>query len=165
MGGKRICSPLLILSLFLLLLPQSGYSETVSVERVMTYEEYIDSADYYSGRKNWEKAEAMTVNALRLKPAHRSNWLLWSNLGEIREKLGDIDGALTAYNIGLSLQPQSKKMLSNRAALLIEDGKQEAALSDLATLIEADSVAEWPRMIRGMIFLESGEVEIAETDF
>ena len=130
-----------------------------------SYEACIDSADYYAGRKRWKEAERFTVRALRLEPANKSNWLLWANLGEIRSRLDDREGALTAYSIGLSQMPESRKMLSARAALYIEENRIEEALDDLNAALKLDSTLEWPRMMRGMIMLGENRLKEAEKDF
>lgn len=161
-GSKLICSLSIIFSF--LILPYSAALE-IKAQTSVTFEELVDSAELYSSLKKWNKAEEMTIKALQLKPANKMNWLLWSNLAEIREKLDDIDGALTAYNIGLSLQPSSPKMRMGRAAVLMEVGRSEEAIADLSELIALDSIAEWPRMIRGMAHLGLGELNKAEEDF
>jgi len=125
----------------------------------------VDSADYYATRHRWEDAERLTVKALRLEPANKSNWLLWSNLGDIRAELNDREGALTAYSIGLSQMPESRKMLSARAALLIEENRVDEAMEDLDAALRLDSTLQWPRMMRGMLELGQNRLKEAEEDF
>ena len=162
-GGKHMC-PLLFLVLFATLLMFNNNAEA-SRSNELNFETCIDSADYYSSVKRWADAERFTVNALRLKPANKTNWLLWANLAEIRRNLNDADGALTAYDIGLSLQPLSERMLSGRASLLIEEKRMDEAITDLNTLLKNDSTLEWPRMIRAMLLLEMGQRSKAEDDY
>ncbi|MDE6408789.1 MAG: tetratricopeptide repeat protein, partial [Muribaculaceae bacterium] len=162
-GSKQACS-LLFFAIFAIF-NISLNSMANSGVKDLSFEELVDSADYYSAHKRWEDAERATVNALRLKPANKTNWLLWSNLAEIRNNLHDTEGALTAYNVGLSLQPNSEKMLTGRAALFLQEKRFEDAISDLDHLLENDSTLEWPRMIRGMLMLDQGHTEKAEKDF
>lgn len=161
-GGKIIC-PLLFLAITSLSF--GSYKAADNNISDLTFEKCIDSAEYYSSIKRWNDAERMTVNALRLKPANKTNWLLWSNLAEIRQQLNDPTGALTAYNIGLSLQPSSIKMLSGRASILIEEKKLDEAFEDLNSILLIDSILEWPRMMRGLIALEKGDYYRATQDF
>ncbi|MDE5791862.1 MAG: tetratricopeptide repeat protein [Muribaculaceae bacterium] len=161
-GGKQVCS-----LLFFAITSISFSSGAMAIEPSdgLSFETMLDSAEYYSSHKQWDDAERMTVMALRLKPANKTNWFLWSNLAEIRRNLNDKEGALTAYDIGLSLQPTSAEMLSGRANLLIEERRLEDALEDLNLLLKNDSTAEWPRMIRGMVLLDMGDHQRAEDDF
>lgn len=161
-GGKNFCPLLFFTALFLF---PALKSEASHNPEEISFETFVDSAEYYSRHKRWDDAERMTVNALRLKPANKTNWLLWSNLAEIRRNLNDNDGALTAYDIGLSLQPESEEMLSGRASLLIEEKRFTEALDDLDLLLRNDSTLEWPRMIRGMLLTDLGNREKAEKDF
>ena len=80
-----------------------------------TYIQYVDSADNYIKRENWEAAERMTIAALRLKPANKLNYLLWSNLGDIRTRQQNYEGALEAFEIALASAPRKELILNNRA--------------------------------------------------
>ncbi len=162
-GGMRLC-PLFFLTATLLFAPSRSKAFDID-SGSLSFEECIDSADYYTSAKHWKDAERMTVNALRLKPANKTNWLLWANLGEIRENLGDLTGALTAYDIGLSLQPSSVKMLSGRASIHIAEKNIDKALEDLNMILNLDPSLEWPRMIRGFLLLDKGDLINAEKDF
>ena len=162
--GKVIC-PLLLIIFVSVAQSQNLNGRDFANDSEKAFEVLVDSAEYYSSIKNWKDAERTTINALRLKPANKSNWLLWANLAEIRQNLDDSEGALEAYNIGLSLQPNSINMLSGRAALLISEKKMEDALTDLDILLKNDSTLEWPRMIRGMVLMELKNTTEAEKDF
>ena len=71
-----------------------------------TYVELADSADNYIKHERWADAERVIVKALRHEPANKSNYLLWSNLGTVRTNMGDYNGALQAFDIGLSSAPK-----------------------------------------------------------
>ncbi|MDE5808287.1 MAG: tetratricopeptide repeat protein [Muribaculaceae bacterium] len=129
------------------------------------FEMYVDSADFYSAAKHWKEAEAMTIKALKIKPANKANWLLWANLAEIRKNLNDLEGAMEAYDIGLSMQPASAVMLSGRAELLIREGRNTEAIEDLDTLLKNDPTSENALTMRGWLFFDSGRLEEAEKDF
>lgn len=160
-GGKLIC-PLLFTILFLPTFA-SQYSSTHPTD--LEYEECIDSASHYASKSKWREAEEATIKALRLKPANKSNWLLWSNLAEIRLKQDNYEGALEAYNIGLSKNPRSVKMLSGRASIFMYLQDINQALVDLNAVLETDSINEWARMMRGFVNLENGNIDQAEDDF
>lgn len=117
-------------------------------------ENYImlaDSADYYIEKKMWTDAENAIIRALKLEPANKSNFLLWSNLGIVRENQNNYDGAIQAYTIGLSSAPKSTVLLTNRARAYLADNKPHQALDDLETTLQADSTLQWPLKMKGLI--------------
>lgn len=131
----------------------------------LCFETYIDSADYYSSHSRWEDAERMTVKALQMRPANKQNWLLWSNLGEIRLQLNNLVGAVDAFDIGLTIQPNSIKLLLGKASVLLAQKRLEESLSDLNNILQLDSTLEWPRMMRAFILLDKNDYTNAEKDF
>ena len=118
-----------------------------------TYVEYADSADRYIRNENWVDAERMIVNALRLEPANKSNYLLWSNLGIVRDRIGNTEGALQAFDIGLASAPRSTVLLANRAYTLMKTGRDKEALRDLDLALELDSTLLVPRLSRAGLHL------------
>ena len=132
-----------------------------------TYAECVDSADYYIKREMWNDAERMTVNALRQKPALKINYILWSNLGDIRTAKGECEDALQAFEIALTSAPENEKprILNNRAYTLLKLGKDDEALTDMNESLALDTVQEWPLKMRGIINLNRGKYSIAEKDF
>lgn len=131
------------------------------------YLEYVDSAEYYIRRELWGDAERMTVAALRQKPAQKVNYILWSNLGDIRSAQENYDGALIAFEIALTNAPDSYKarILNNRAYTLLKMSDEDRALSDINESLELDSVQEWPLKMRGVINLNKSRLKEAERDF
>lgn len=135
----------LILSLVTICAVLSGMAQT--------YIQYVDSADNYIKRENWEAAERMTIAALRLKPANKLNYLLWSNLGDIRTRQQNYEGALEAFEIALASAPRKELILNNRAYTYLQMGEAEKALADIDCSLSLDSVQEWPLRIRGSLNL------------
>lgn len=129
-----------------------------------TYIELADSADVYMKNERWGDAERVIVNALRHEPANKSNYMLWSNLGTVRTNMGDYDGALQAFDIGLSSAPNSTMLVSNRARTLIAKGETIQALADLDKALELDSALQWPRKMRGIIRAATGNLQGATED-
>ena len=125
----------------------------------------VDSADYYIKKEIWPQAEFFTLKALKTEPGNSANWLLWSNLGEIRMRLGNYDEAIDAFDVALNRAPKARAVLSNRATALIELGRDDEAISDLSRIIESDSVSQWALAMRGMLLTGKGELNAAERDF
>ena len=130
-----------------------------------TYVEYADSADRYIRNENWVDAERMIVNALRLEPANKSNYLLWSNLGIVRDRIGNTEGALQAFDIGLASAPRSTVLLANRAYTLMETGRDKEALRDLDLALEIDSTMLVPRLSRAGLHLNARRLAEARKDY
>lgn len=129
-----------------------------------TYVSLADSADNYIKRERWEDAERVIIEALRHEPANPSNWLLWSNLGVVRTHRDNYEGALQAYEIGLSGAPKSTVLLNNRAWTRMSHGDSKDALSDLDHSLELDSLQPWPLKMRGLILMRSGNRKQARID-
>lgn len=130
-----------------------------------TYVEYADSADRYIRNENWVDAERVIVKALKLEPANKSNYLLWSNLGIVRDRMGDTDGALQAFDIGLASAPRSTVLLTNRAYTLIEKRRDSEALQDLDLALEIDSTLLSPRLARAGLHLNARRLKEAGRDY
>lgn len=130
-----------------------------------TYIQYVDSADFYIKREVWNKAEEMTIKALKSMPANKLNYLLWSNLGDIRSRQGDNDGALQAFDIALTTNPENASILAKRAYVYISRQDIGNALSDINNSLEIDSVQEWPLQTRANILMNEGKYAEAEKDF
>ena len=126
-----------------------------------TYVEMVDSADYYIGKQMWTDAENMIIKALKHEPANKSNFVLWSNLGIVRENQENFQGAVEAYTIGLSSAPKSTVLLTNRARAFLALDKPMLALQDLETALATDSTLQWPIKMRGLILATIGKNEEA----
>ena len=107
----------------------------------------------------------MIVNALRLEPANKSNYLLWSNLGIVRDRIGNTEGALQAFDIGLASAPRSTVLLANRAYTLMETGRDKEALRDLDLALEIDSTLLVPRLSRAGLHLNARRLAEARKDY
>lgn len=116
-----------------------------------TYVELADSADYYIDKKMWPEAEKVIIKALKHEPANKSNYLLWSNLGLVRENMALFPGAVEAYTVGLSSAPKSTVLLTNRARAFLAMDRPEEALEDLNAVISLDSTLQWPLKMRGLV--------------
>lgn len=130
-----------------------------------TYIQYVDSADYYIRRELWNQAEDMTIKALKTMPANKLNYLLWSNLGDIRSRKGDNDGALQAFDIALASSENNATILAKRAYVYLSKNDIENALIDINRSLQIDSVQEWPLQARASIRLNNGKYEEATSDF
>lgn len=130
-----------------------------------SYLQMADSADYYIRHKQWANAERVIIQALRYEPANKSNFILWSNLGIVRENLDDSDGAIEAYSIGLSTVPKSTVLLTNRARAYLTKGKSKEALEDLNLALSVDSMLQWPLKMSGILNAAEGKEEKALENF
>lgn len=129
--------------------------------------EYValaDSADHYINHKQWKEAERCITQALRLEPANKSNYLLWSNLGMVRCSDDRFEEGIEAYSIGLASAPKSTVLLTNRASALFYKGRLQDALTDLDNALRIDSTLNQARKMRGLTLATIGRREEARRD-
>lgn len=127
--------------------------------------ELIERADSAISAEAYAVAEQALVEALNLSPAHPANAKLMTNLASVRHTLGRDSLALQTINAALSLEPSSLTALNVRAAMLADFGRLAEARADCSTMLDIDSTATAPRLMSGMLALQSADFEGAEADF
>ena len=125
----------------------------------------MGEADNAIKEKNWGEAAARLEDALRVKPDHPSNALLFSNLGVVYTALAEDSLALENYNRSLSIAPNMITPLLGRGRLLLAMGRDKEAFLDFGKVIELDSINTEARFYHGMMSLYGGIKEMAEEDF
>lgn len=128
------------------------------------YLELMETADNYIKKERWMDAESTLISALKLEPANKTNALLFSNLGVVRTEQGKYKDAIQAFDLGLSLTPDSKTLHNNRARTLMLLNDYENALSDLDESLRLDSIQEWPLQMRGLLRIGRNDLEGAKRD-
>lgn len=126
------------------------------------YYNLIDSADNYIKKELWQNAESTLISVLREEPANFNNAMVFSNLGIVRTNLGRYDEALEAFGLGLNISPGSTVLLNNRAKTLMITEDFLGALEDLNQSLKIDSIQEWPLSMKGMILINSNNLNDAE---
>ncbi len=128
------------------------------------YMECADSAFQMIEEEKWESAAVILERTLRENPGNPLNALLLSNLGIARTHLGDIDGALEAYDIAEAINGKESRIPENRAYTLLTVGRNSDALDALNASLAIDSIRKWPLKMRGLILLSKGDMEGAFKD-
>ena len=96
--------------------------------------------------------------AVSLRP---SDYGLWSELGLMRDQLGDAEGALRAFNESIRLAPHYSKPKWNRGNVLLRAGQYEAGFNDLNDA--ADSNPELlPTLMSLSWSVSKGDLQLAE---
>jgi len=142
----------------------SGLAQKIE-EQADHYLEYTDSADQCMKNSRWERAEEYLLMALREHPADLNNSLLLNNLGSARQHQGKLSLALEAYDLGLSLTPNSLVLLKNRASALVEADSLGAACRDVDHALSIEPNDRWSRKTHGLICLSLKRTEEAISDF
>ncbi|MBQ5392932.1 MAG: hypothetical protein IIU52_03780, partial [Bacteroidaceae bacterium] len=93
------------------------------------------------------KAEGLFLKAITLKPAEKTNAVVYQYIGQLRVRQKRHLEALEAFNDGLSLEPVSQSILMDRASLNIELGKLNHALNDLSDILTLN-----PKHIEALFF-------------
>ncbi len=133
-----------------------------------TYNRYLelaDSARYYISKENWSEAARCTRDALRLEPANPGNPMLFSNLGLAAGMEGKIGEAMQCFEIALSRAPKSVPVLTSKAKIQIKAVDTEGAMETLDTILDIDSVSEWPLQTRGLLRMRKEDYKGAFEDF
>lgn len=124
----------------------------------------VDSADNFIRHQRWMEAESTIISALRLEPANYTNSMLFSNLGVVRTEQGKYKDAVEAFNLGLSIAPESKSILNNRARTFMLMNDYDGALTDIDESLRLDSIQEWPLQMRGLIRISRNDTIGAKHD-
>lgn len=125
----------------------------------------VDSADNFIKKEQWMQAEHTIISALRLEPANYTNSLLFSNLGVVRTEQGKYKDALEAFSLGLSIAPDSKGILNNRARTFMLMNDYDRAMTDLSESLRIDSIQEWTLQMRGLLRINAKDTVGARHDF
>lgn len=123
-----------------------------------------ERADSLMAKERWKEAETVLLEALRLEPGNFGNSLLLSNLGMARANQGRGEEAVESFTLGLAIAPRSSVLKTNRARTLMDLGRYDEALADLNDLVEADSLQQWPRQMRGLLLLARGDTAGGKAD-
>ena len=93
------------------------------------------------------KAEGLFLKAISIKPAEKTNAILYQYIGQLRVRQKRHTEALEAFNDALSLEPVSQSILMDRASLNIELGRFNHALNDLNDILTLN-----PKHIEALFF-------------
>ena len=129
------------------------------------YYQLADSARFYIARERWSDAARCTREALRLEPANAGNVMLFSNLGLATGMEGKFGEAMQCFDIALERAPRSIPVLTAKAKVQVMASDADGALATLDTILELDSVAEWPLQTRGLLRLRQRDFKEAAEDF
>lgn len=130
-----------------------------------SYMVFVDSADQYINKKEWDKAESMILQALKKDPVNHNNSLLLSNLATIQRTQKRYGEALKNYSLAIYMTPNAVTLLKNRASLYMEMDSINSAYQDLEKVIELDEKDIESRYFHGMIALEYGDMTTSKNDF
>lgn len=157
-------SVLTIIATLLYMVPFKMYPQSPDMPST-AYLSAVERADSCLSVQNWELAENCLIEALRIEPANPANMLLFSNLGVVRRAMGNIDGALIAFDAGLARSPRSTILLTNRATTLLMAQRFDDALIDLNKALDVDSTLVNIRKLRASVYASKGNYSQSKKDF
>lgn len=117
----------------------------------------IEEGDYAAAEKRIKEAIAM-------RPDDPGNVLLMSNLGMVYSYMGKDSLALATFDDALRIAPSMKTVIVNRARVLLKNGRDAEAYSDLSDVIAADSANVEARYLHGLLSLGLADLALAEAD-
>jgi Tfp pilus assembly protein PilF len=119
----------------------------------------LGSEELFAG--NEEEALRYFDTAVKLAPEYTPTY---ANLGVVRRRLGDIDGALAAYHQALRIDVRQPTVLNNLAALYHSQGRLQEA-SDAVRAADPRGAIPNLLVVRGNIELVEGKPKVALNHF
>ena len=113
----------------------------------------------------FDEAAARLIDAMSVRPDSPQNILLLSNLGMVYSYMGRDSLALATLDEALRRAPSMRTVLSNRAHVLLNMGRDSEAMRDFTAVIASDSLNTDARFYHGTISLYNGALQSAEKDF
>ncbi len=107
------------------------------------------------------EAERDLETAVKLAPFLSS---VHANLGLVRWRKGDVNGALEALRKGLEVEPGSPQVLQNLAAIYAEEGRTSEAHAALSALDETRA-SPYALIVRGDFAMRAGDHAAALKDY
>ncbi|MCM1152852.1 MAG: tetratricopeptide repeat protein [Muribaculum sp.] len=115
-------------------------------------------------KAQWTDASRCINAALKAQPASPTNPMLFANLGICQTELGQYNDALRSFEIALIKNPDSPKILTNRARTHIYVGNDSDAISDLTRALACDSIYTRALFMRSSLLMKMSRLEEAEAD-
>jgi tetratricopeptide (TPR) repeat protein len=81
----------------------------------------------YRQTRVWHDSDTLWSHALRIQP---SNSIAHNNRGTVRQRRGDLDGALADYDRAIAVSPDYAKAYNNRGTARLAKGDVSGALAD-----------------------------------
>ncbi len=125
----------------------------------------IEQADSLIAIPDLPGAATLMRQAIDIEPTSPAAAMLWSNLGVIRQQLGDPEGALAAVDSAAMIVPGSTKLMLARARALMALNRKQDAIDQYTAVAERDSTLTEPHFYLGMIAFRDGDMDRAQTCF
>ncbi len=129
------------------------------------YGKLCDRASELLGQDSLQRAEEVIRQALKLEPANPHNALLFSNLGTIQRRQRQYDDAIDSYTYALNIAPLSVPILLNRAALYLEQGKDNFAQVDYSLILDREKNNKEALQMRAYIYMRARDYKSARVDY
>lgn len=130
-----------------------------------TYQELSERAIAATEQDSLSQAEEYILQALKLEPSNPHNALLFSNLGTIQRRQHQYEQALESYTLALNIAPRAVPILLNRAALYLEEGKDELARIDYSLALDIDKDNLEALLMRAYIYMQQRNYSFARADY
>lgn len=130
-----------------------------------TYQELSERAIAATEQDSLAQAETYILQALKLEPANPHNALLFSNLGTIQRRQHQYEQALESYTLALNIAPRAVPILLNRAALYLEQGKDELARIDYSLVLDIDKDNLEALLMCAYIYMQQRNYSFARADY
>lgn len=138
---------------------------SLSLLHAQNYNELVERAMEYTFKDSLKQAESLFQQALKLDPKNARNALLFSNLGTVQKRMGELDEAIKSYTMALNITPYSTAMLMNRASLYLDLEMEDKAYVDLCGVIDLLPEDIEARLYRAYIYMNRRQYNEARIDY
>jgi len=123
------------------------------------YALYLEASAIDESRATYAEAERLYRRAVELDPKLA---LAWTNLGNVRYRLGDEQDAIDCYNRAIKLDPMQPEAWYNLGYLTLENDDADKAIGMLQTATACDERFAEAWFNLAMAFERTGEVHNAQ---
>lgn len=130
-----------------------------------SYQEYVTKGIALLKQDSLLQAEPCFLQAIKAEPTQKSNALLYNYLGQIQERTGRSQEALSSYGNAILLSPTSVDYVLNRGSLYLSLDNQDRALQDYTKVIELEPKNEEALFFRAYIYTTKRMYKEARFDY
>lgn len=124
----------------------------------------IGNADEAVKRQDWNAAEAYLREAMKTEPTNLQNVMLLNNIAMYQYYRGEDSLALQTMDEAVKIAPNATQILANRAQMLKNMRKDNAAIHDYTRLIQMDSTNYVAYFDRAYLYLQQKDTALALAD-
>lgn len=142
----------------------AAYNKAITLKRDSreSAPDYNNRANYYSDKKQFDRAIADYKKAIKLMPDYAE---AYNNLGILYQDLNQDDNAMINFAAAIRLKPNYSEAYSNRGLLYVKVDRHELAFADYREAIRLNPKLAGAYYNRGLLYRLTHQVDLAIADF